>query len=137
MIAEHNDQVLTPITQNAISAAKKLGGEVTVLVAGTKCGPAAESVAKVSGVSKVLVAENEAFKGFTPEALTSLLLATQNQFKFTHIVAGASAFGKSLLPRLAAKLDVSPISEVIDIKSPDTFVRTIYAGNAILTLKHP
>lgn len=135
VIAEHNDQVLTPITQNAISAAKKLGGEITVLVAGTKCGPAAELVAKVAGVNKVLVAENEAFKGFTAEALTPLILATQNQFKFTHIIAGASAFGKAVLPRVAAKLDVSPISEVIDIKSADTFVRTIYAGNAILTLK--
>jgi electron transfer flavoprotein alpha subunit len=93
------------------------------------------AVSKLDGVKKVLVAENEAFKGLIPEALTPLVLAAQKQFNFTHIVAGASAFGKSLLPRVAAKLDVSPISEVIDIKSPDTFVRTIYAGNAVLTLK--
>lgn len=86
-------------------------------------------------MKKVLVAENEAFKGFTPEALTPLILAAQNQFKFTHIVAGASAFGKNLAPRVAAKLDVSPISEIIDVKSADTFVRTIYAGNAVQTLK--
>lgn len=135
VIAEHNDAVLTPITRNAITAAKKLGGEVTVLVAGTKCGPAAEALSKVSGVGKILVAENEAFKGFTAESLTPLILATQDQFKFTHIVAGASAFGKSVLPRVAAKLDVSPISEVIEIKSPEEFVRTVYAGNAIMTLK--
>lgn len=135
VIAEHNDAVLTPITRNAITAAKKLGGEVTVLVAGTKCGPAAEALSKVAGVNKILVAENEAFKGFTAESLTPLILATQDQFKFTHILAGASAFGKSVLPRVAAKLDVSPISEVIEIKSADTFVRTVYAGNAILTLK--
>lgn len=106
-----------------------------MLVAGTKCGPAAETLSKVAGVNKVLVAENEAFKGFTAESLTPLILATQDQFKFTHILAGASAFGKSVLPRVAAKLDVSPISEVIEIKSADTFVRTVYAGNAILTLK--
>lgn len=112
-----------------------MGGEVTVLVAGTKCGPAAETVSKVAGVTKVLVAENAAFKGFTAESLTPLILATQTQFKFTHILAGASAFGKAVLPRVAAKLDVSPISEVIEIKSADTFVRTVYAGNAILTLK--
>lgn len=86
-------------------------------------------------MSKVLVAENAAFNGFTAEALTNLLVATQNQYKFTHILAGATAFGKAVLPRFAAKLDVSPISEIIDVKSEDTFIRTIYAGNAILTLK--
>ena len=85
-------------------------------------------MSKLQGVSKVLVAENEAFKGFTAESITPLVLAIQNQHKFTHIVAGASAFGKNIAPRIAAKLDVSPISEIIDIKSPDTFVRTIYAG---------
>lgn len=135
VIAEHNDQTLTPITQNAITAARKIGGDVTVLVAGTKCGPASEAVSKLSGVTKVLVAENEAFKGFTAESITAVVLAAQNQFKFTHIIAGASAFGKNVAPRIAAKLDVSPISEIIEIKSADTFVRTIYAGNAIMTLK--
>uniref|UniRef100_A0A6B2EA42 Electron transfer flavoprotein subunit alpha n=1 Tax=Phlebotomus kandelakii TaxID=1109342 RepID=A0A6B2EA42_9DIPT len=135
VIAEHNDKVLTPITGNAVSAAQQLGGDVTVLVAGSQCGAVAESAAKLTGVSRVLLAESEAFKGFVPEALTPLVLAAQNQFKFSHIVAGASAFGKSLTPRVAAKLDVSPISEVIAIRSADTFVRTIYAGNAVLTLK--
>lgn len=95
---------------------------------------AAEAVSKSSGLARVLVAESEAFKGFTAESLTPLILATQKQFNFTHIVAGASAFGKSLLPRVAAKLDVSPISDVVGIKSADTFIRTIYAGNAIQTL---
>lgn len=135
VIAEHNNEALNPITQNTITAAKKIGGDVTVLVAGTKCGPASEAASKLQGVTKVLVAENEAFKGFTAESLTPLILAAQNQFKFTHILAGATAFGKNVLPRVAAKLDVSPISEIIDVKSEDTFVRTIYAGNAILTLK--
>ncbi|XP_055710388.1 electron transfer flavoprotein subunit alpha, mitochondrial [Phlebotomus papatasi] len=135
VIAEHNDKVLTPITGNAVTAAQQLGGDVTVLVAGSQCGPVAEAAAKLSGISRVLLADSDAFKGYVPEALTPLVLAAQNQFKFSHIVAGASAFGKSLAPRIAAKLDVSPISEVIGIKSPDTFVRTIYAGNAVLTLK--
>ncbi|XP_028145590.1 electron transfer flavoprotein subunit alpha, mitochondrial [Diabrotica virgifera virgifera] len=135
VIAEHNNEVLSPITQNAITAAKKLGGEVSVLVAGTKCGPASSALSKAGGVSKVLVAENEAFKGFTAENLTPLILNAQKQFKFTHIIAGASAFGKALLPRVAAKLDVSPVTDIIAIKSPDTFVRTIYAGNAIQTLQ--
>lgn len=135
IVAEHNNEALLPITQNVLTAAKKLGGEISVLVVGTKCGPAAEAIAKSSGLARVLVAEGDAFKGFTAENITPLVVATQKQFNFTHILAGATAFGKSILPRIAAKLDVSPVSDVIDIKSPDTFVRSIYAGNAILTLK--
>jgi len=135
VIAEHSNNTLTPITRNAITAAKAIGGDVSVLVAGPKCGPVSEVVSKIQGVTKVLVAEKDAFNGLTPEALTPLILALQNQFKYSHIIAGASAFGKNLTPRVAAKLDVSPISEVTEVKSPDTFVRTIYAGNAVLTLK--
>jgi len=106
-----------------------------VLVAGTKCGPVAEQVAKAAGLSRVLVAEDAAFKGFTAEALTPLVLATQKQFNFTHIVAGASAFGKALLPRVAAKLDVSPVSDIIGVQDANTFIRAIYAGNAIQTVQ--
>ncbi|EEB12172.1 electron transfer flavoprotein subunit alpha, putative [Pediculus humanus corporis] len=135
VVAEHDNSRLLPITQNALTAAKKIGGDITVLVAGTKCDAVAQAVAKASGVSKVLVAEDAAFNGFLPEALTPLVLASQEKFKFTHILAGASSFGKSLLPRVAAKLDVSPVSDIIDVKDSDTFVRTIYAGNAIMTLK--
>ncbi|XP_046963272.1 electron transfer flavoprotein subunit alpha, mitochondrial [Vanessa cardui] len=135
IIAEHNNEALTPVTQNTLNAAKKIGGEVSVLVAGTKCGPAAEAIAKANGVSKILVAESDAFKGFTPESLTPLILATQKQFNFTHILAPATAFGKALLPRVAAKLDVSPITDIIGVKDANTFIRTIYAGNAVLTLE--
>lgn len=135
VIAEHNEQTLTSITANAVSAASKLGGEVTVLVAGENCAAAAEKAAKLKGVSKVLVANNAAFKGRTAEAITDAVIALQNQSKFTHIVAGATAFGRNVAPRIAAKLDVSPVSDIIGIKSADTFVRTIYAGNAIQTLK--
>ena len=87
-----------------------------------------EQLSQVPGVTRILVAESDEYKGFLPEAITPLLQATQDQFKFSHITAGASSFGKSLLPRLAAKLDVAPISDIIDVKAPDTFVRTIYAG---------
>lgn len=135
VLAEHSNEALNPITASAVTAAKRLGGNVTVLVAGTKVGPVAEAAAKLDGVAKVLVAEGDVFKGLLAESVTPLIVATQNQFKFTHIVAGASAFGKAVLPRVAAKLDVSPVSEIIDIKSADTFVRTIYAGNAIQTIK--
>lgn len=91
-------------------------------------------MAKAAGLSRVLVAEDAAFKGFTAESLTPLVLATQKQFSFTHIVAGASAFGKALLPRVAAKLDVSPVSDIIGVTDANTFIRAIYAGN-LLNLK--
>ncbi|KAE8746494.1 hypothetical protein FOCC_FOCC006729 [Frankliniella occidentalis] len=135
VVAEHNNDVLSPITQSALAAASKLGGEISVLVAGTKCGPVAERVSKLKGVTRVLVAEGDAFKGSLPESMTSLVLKVQNDMKFSHILAGASAQGKALLPRVAAKLDVSPVSDIVGVKDADTFVRTIYAGNAIMTLK--
>ncbi|KAK6194937.1 hypothetical protein SNE40_000467 [Patella caerulea] len=135
VIAEHNNEKLTPITLNTVAAAKKLGGDVSCLVVGTQCSKVAEEVSKIEGVNKVLLADNDAFKGFLPEAISPLLVATQNQFKYTHILAGATAFGKNLIPRTAALLDVSPISDIIGVESPDTFIRTIYAGNAIQTVK--
>merc|ERR1711892_1079070 len=135
VLVEHNNEKLNPVTLNAITAARALGGEVNCLVAGTSCGDVAKEVSGVEGISKVLVAEDAVFEGFMPEKLTPLLLASQNQFKFTHIIAGASAFSRGLLPRVAAQLDVSPISDIIGIKDSDTFIRTIYAGNAIMTLK--
>lgn len=131
VIAEHNDQALSPVTQNTVTAAKKIGGDVTVLVAGANSGPAADQASKIQGVSKVISASNAVFKGQTAESVTELVLALQNQHKFTHILAGATAFGKNVTPRIAAKLDVSPISEIVDVKSNDTFVRTIYAGKQL------
>ncbi|KAG8506489.1 Electron transfer flavoprotein subunit alpha, mitochondrial, partial [Galemys pyrenaicus] len=135
VIAEHANDTLAPITLNTITAAKRLGGEVSCLVAGTKCDKVVQDLCKVAGVAKVLVAQHDAYKGLLPEELTPLILETQKQFNYTHICAGASAFGKNLLPRIAAKLDVAPVSDIIAIKSPDTFVRTIYAGNALCTVK--
>jgi len=135
VIAEHDNNSLKGVTLNAITAASKLGGDVSCLVAGSGCSKAAEQVAKISGVKKVLLADNKAFAGFLAEALTPLIVESQKQFKFTHIIAGASAFGKGLLPRVAAKLDVQPISDIIGIKDADTFIRTIYAGNAVMTFK--
>lgn len=134
VIAEHNNEQLTPITLNAITAAKKLG-EISCLVAGSQCAKVAEQVSKIQGVSKVLVADNEIFKAALPETITPLIIATQKQFNFSHIIAGASAMGKCLMPRVAAILDVAPISDIIGVKDESTFIRTIYAGNAIQTLK--
>lgn len=104
-------------------------------MAGSKVGSVAEELSKVDGISKVLVAQHDSLKGFLPERLAPLILSAQKQFNATHIITGASAVGKNVLPRVAAKLNVSPISEIIQVKDADTFVRTIYAGNAILTLK--
>jgi len=135
VIAEHDNNSISPATLSAVTAASKLGGDVTCLVAGSGVAKAAEAICGIAGVNRVLVADSADLHGFLPERLTPVVLAAHNQFNYTHILAGATAIGKNILPRVAAKLDVSPISDIIDIKAPDTFVRTIYAGNAIMTLK--
>ncbi|KAJ7388966.1 hypothetical protein OS493_034604 [Desmophyllum pertusum] len=135
VIAEHDNKTVGPITLSAITAASKLGGDVSALVAGTSCGTVVEELSKVEGISKIFVAEHEAYKGFLPEAIAPLIVATQNQFNFSHIIGGATATGKNILPRVAALLDVAPLQDVTEIQSEDTFVRTIYAGNAVLTCK--
>ncbi|KAJ1347363.1 hypothetical protein KIN20_002399 [Parelaphostrongylus tenuis] len=135
VIAEHDDADLVPITFNAITAAGKLGDDITVLVTGANASKVAEKVAKVSGVKKVLVAQDDKLKNNLPERVTPVVLATQKQFNFSSIVAGASAFGRSVIPRVAAKLDCSPISDVTEVHSADTFTRTMYAGNAIVKVQ--
>jgi len=135
VVAEHDNKTLNPCTLNAVTAASKVGGEVHCLVIGSGCGAVAKEVAAVTGINKVLLADHPSYQHFLPEHLSPMVLAAQTQFKFSHILAGASAFSRSLLPRVAAQLDVSPISDIIGIKDGDTFVRTIYAGNAIMTLK--
>ncbi|EYC33504.1 hypothetical protein Y032_0002g833 [Ancylostoma ceylanicum] len=135
VIAEHDDTKLAPITLNAITAAGKLGSDVSVLVTGANASKVAEQVAKVSGVKKVLVAQDEKLKHNLPERVAPVVLASQKQFNFSSIVAGASAFGRSVIPRVAAKLDCSPISEVTEVHSADTFTRTQYAGNAVVKVR--
>ncbi|XP_054160629.1 electron transfer flavoprotein subunit alpha, mitochondrial-like [Oppia nitens] len=135
VIVDHNNSSLSKVTLNTISAANKIGSDVSCLVVGTKVSDVVQSLSKVKGISKILIAENEAFKGFLPEVLTPVVLATQKQFNFTHIISGSTAVGKNLIPRVAAQLDVSPVSEITAVKSEDTFVRPIYAGNAMQTIK--
>lgn len=101
VIAEHNNEKILPITCNTLTAAKKIGGNVTILVAGTKCETVAKSACKAQGISKVLLADSDVFKGFTAESLTPLVIKLCNDHKFTHVLAGASAFGKALLPRVS------------------------------------
>lgn len=126
---------VNPVTLSAVTAAQQIGHDISCLLIGADCKPAAAELCRLSGVKRVLVADDPALCGLLPERVTPLLKAALDQFKCSHVVAGSSSYSKSVLPRLAALLDVSPISDVIAINSPDTFVRTIYAGNAIMTLK--
>lgn len=133
VIAEHNNSALAPVTRNVVAAAKAIGNEITVLVAGAGCGAVAEEAAKVEGVAKVLVADNAAYANQLAENLG--LLVTDLGKDFTHILAAATTTGKNFLPRVAAALDVEQISDIIRVDSADTFARPIYAGNAIATVQ--
>lgn len=133
VIAEHDNVSLKGSTLNTISAAIQCGGEVHVLVAGHDCQAAAQAATQVAGVTKVLVADAAHFAHGLAENAASQALAIANNY--THILAPATAFGKNILPRVAAKLDVGQISEITKVDSPDTFERPIYAGNAIATVQ--
>jgi electron transfer flavoprotein alpha subunit len=133
VIAEHDNASLKGATLNAVAAAAKMGGEVHILVAGAGCAGAAAQAAKVAGVTKVKVADAAHYGDQTAENLAALIVA--NAAGYTHIVAPATSNGKNTLPRVAALLDVAQISEIISVESADTFVRPIYAGNALATVK--
>jgi len=133
LIAEHDNQTLKNATRNAVTAAAKLGGEVHALVAGQNCRPAAEAMAKVPGIAKVLVADAPELAHGLPENLAPLVADLGKSHDY--IIAAATSFGKSLMPRVAALLDVQQISEILSVEGPDTFTRPIYAGNAIATVQ--
>jgi len=133
VIAEHDNASLKAVTLNTVTAASQCGGEVHILVAGSGCGAVAEQAAKVAGVSKVLVADAPHFADGLAENVAEQILAVASAY--SHILAPASAFGKNVLPRVAARLDVAQISEITKVDSPDTFERPIYAGNAIATVQ--
>lgn len=133
VIAEHSNSTLRPSTLNAISAAGKLGADISVLVAGSDVSTVADTLSKCSGVTKVIVADSRKLEHQLPENLACFVASFAKTF--THIVAPATAFGKNILPRLAALLDTQMISDVIEIISADTFKRPVYAGNAIATVQ--
>jgi electron transfer flavoprotein alpha subunit len=133
VIAEHDNARLRAATFNTVAAAAKLGGEMHVLIAGSGCAAAAQAASQLAGVAKVKVADAAHYADQTAENLAALIVA--NAQGYTHILAPATTFGKNLLPRVAALLDVAQISEICGIESPDTFVRPIYAGNALATVK--
>ena len=133
VIAEHDQQSLKAATLNTVAAAQKIGGDIHVLVAGKSCNGAAQQAAQLEGVSLVKVADAAHYENQTAENLTALVIA--NAAGYSHILAPATTFGKNLLPRIAALLDVAQISEITGIESADTFIRPIYAGNALATVK--
>ena len=132
VVAEHDNSELKSATLNAVTAASELG-DVTLLVAGLDCGSVAEQAAKVAGVAKVFVADDGAFANGLAENVASLLVDLAPGY--SHLVAPATTSGKNIMPRVAALLDVAQISEISAIESPDTFIRPIYAGNAMATVK--
>jgi electron transfer flavoprotein alpha subunit len=137
VIAEHDNASLKGATLNTVTAAAQCGavsgGEVHVLVAGSGCGAVAEQAAKIAGVSKVLVADAPHFADGLAENVAEQILAVAGSY--SHILAPATAYGKNILPRVAAKLDVAQISEITKVDAPDTFERPIYAGNAIAVVQ--
>ena len=133
VIAEHDNASLKAATLNTIAAAAKIGGDVHVLVAGANCGAAAAEAAKIAGVGKVRVADAAHYDAQTAENLAALIVA--NAAGYSHILAPGTSLGKNVSPRVAALLDVAQISDVVAVESADTFVRPIYAGNAMATVK--
>lgn len=133
VIAEHGNNELKPATRSAVAAAQAIGGEIHVLVAGGGCAEAAAAAARIPGVAKVLVADNEAYAHQLAENM-SLLIAELGA-GYDCVLAPATTNGKNVMPRVAALLDVAQISEITAVVSPDTFQRPIYAGNVIATVQ--
>ncbi|TDA95170.1 electron transfer flavoprotein subunit alpha/FixB family protein, partial [Halomonas marinisediminis] len=133
ILAEHHDGALAGATAHVVAAAKAIGGDIDVLVAGEGVAAIAEAAAKLDGVSKVRVADNAAYAHQLAEPMSALINELAGDY--SHVLAAASTTGKNVLPRLAALKDVAQISEIIAVESPDTFKRPIYAGNAIATVQ--
>ncbi|MGZ8387062.1 MAG: electron transfer flavoprotein subunit alpha/FixB family protein, partial [Rhodoplanes sp.] len=133
LVAEHINTALKDATNKALTAARALGGDVHVLVAGKGCGPAAEAAAKLDGVAKVLVADDALYEHMVAEPVAALIVSLAGGYDA--ILAPATTTGKNIMPRVAALLDVMQVSDVIKVVAPDTFDRLIYAGSAVQTVR--
>ena len=133
VIAEHDHGTLKGATLNTVAAAQRIGGEIHVLVAGHNADGAAKAAAQITGVAKVLNAEAPQLAEFLAENVAALVVGLAKAY--SHILAPATSNGKDVAPRVAALLDVQQVSEIVAVESPDTFVRPIYAGNALATVK--
>lgn len=135
VVADHNNETITPITFNAISAASKVGGTIDVIVLSNQAEKLVGQLEKAKGVNRILIGQHKLLEHQLAERLASVIVNLQGKSNYTHITAGANAFGASLLPRVAAKLGVQPITGVIGIESASTFLRPIYGGQVIQTYK--
>ena len=133
VVAEHDNAALKAATLNAVAAAQQIGGPIHLLIAGSNCGGVAQAAAKIAGIEKVKVADAVQYAHPLAEALAALVVSLAPEY--SHILAAATTTGKNFLPRAAALLDVAQISDIIAVESPDTFVRPIYAGNALATVQ--
>jgi electron transfer flavoprotein alpha subunit len=133
VIAEHDNDEVRTATLNAVTAAGELDTDVDLLVAGNGCAGVADQCKAIQGVTRILMADDPMYEHDLPENLSPLVESLAE--RYSHVLAPASTFGKSLLPRVAARLDVQQISDISDIESSDTFVRPIYAGNALATVQ--
>ena len=133
VIAEHDNSELKTATLNAVAAAMEIGGDIDILVAGSDCDAVADSASQVPGVGKVLLANKETYKNSLAENVGNLIVEIAEGY--SHILSPATTNGKNFMPRVAAKLDVSQISDISAVVSDDTFERPIYAGNCIATVQ--
>ncbi|HXG78517.1 MAG TPA: FAD-binding protein [Methyloceanibacter sp.] len=133
LLAEHDNKTLAPATAKALTAARQFGGDIDILVAGENCKSVAEAAAKLDGVRKVLLAEAPHLSNRLAEEMSALLVPLVQ--RYSALLAPSTSTGKNVLPRVAALLDVAQISDLIEVKSPTTFVRPIYAGNALETVE--
>jgi len=135
IIADHNHASLQAATLNAVTAAQKIGGDVHVLVAGSNAQAATQAAAQIAGVAKVLHADAPQLAGLTAENVAATVVPIVKSGGYTHVLAPATGFGKNVMPRVAALLDVAQISEIVVVESADTFVRPIYAGSVLATVR--
>ncbi|MBP9527480.1 MAG: FAD-binding protein [Laribacter sp.] len=133
VIAEHDNAALKSATKNTVTAAARLGGDIHVLVLGAGAQAAAAEAAKLAGVSKVLLADDAAFAHGLAENLALAIAGLAKDY--SHVLAPATSFGKNVMPRVAALLDVAQLSDIVGIESADTFVRPVYAGNVLVTVQ--
>ena len=133
LVAEHNNKEVRPFTLNAITAASQIDQDLHVLVIGKNVGSVSKSISEVPNVKKVIEVDNEIYENYLAENFTPVII--KHSENYSHIVCSANTFGKNLMPRVAALLDTSQVSDIIKVISSDTFLRPIYAGNAFATVK--
>jgi electron transfer flavoprotein alpha subunit len=133
VLVEHDNNEVALPTFHAVTAAQQIGGDIDLLVAGENCAAVAEQAVKIAGVSKVKLADDAKFGHHLAENLATLIVDLAGDY--SHVLASATTFGKNVMPRASALLDKAQISEIVEVKSPDTFVRPIYAGNALATVQ--